>query len=181
MGATPRKSMKDAVIEYVLDRPKQRVKVTEIARQLHASKGYVSKTVSNMKKDGLIKNSLVNLGDPYVRSLKTSINLDKIRRSGIISAIKRIGVRGAGLYGSWANGTNTEDSDIDLWLKLSGDTAAILVGGLRQQIIERLHVEPQIIILGQNKINALRKDNEVFYFTLLFGSIILMGEGIGQI
>ena len=174
------KRIKDSIIEYVLDRPRQRVRVTETARQLHISKGYVSKTIYGMRKEGLVKGSFVNMADPYVRSLKVSINLHRIKTSGVILEIRRLGVSGAGLYGSWANGTNTEDSDIDIWLKTSDKIGALELSRLSKKVGEVLKVRPQIITLDSEHIKRLRKNNEVFYFTLALSSIILVGDGLGQ-
>jgi len=180
MDIFPYGGIKGRVTEYLLDRPKERVKVTAIAKQLHVSKGHVSEVIKKLKKDGFIRDSVVNLEDPYIRSLKVAVNLSRIKESGTIAAIKKLHVDGAGLYGSWANGTNTEESDIDVWVKSGSKIRAIDIAGLSRHIGESLHVEPQILILDKDKIKKLKDDNPIFYFTLLFGSVLLFGESIGQ-
>jgi len=180
MDIFPYGGIKGRVIECLLDRPREKVKVTAVAKQLHASKGHVSEVIKKLKEDGLIKDGVVNLGDPYVRSLRVTVNLSKIKESGIITAIKKLHVDSAGLYGSWANGTNTEGSDVDIWIKTGNRIRAIDIAGLSRHVGGSLHVEPQILVLDQEKLKRLKEDNPIFYFTLLFGSIILAGEGIGQ-
>jgi len=180
MEIFPDGSVRGRTTEYILTHPKKKIKVTEIARELAVSKGHVSEVISDLKKEGIVKKSMVDLTNPYVRALKIAININKIKKSGVISKIRSLGIEKAGLYGSWANGNNTEESDIDIWVKPDDVMKGIDIAKLSDNIRKTLKIEPQIVVLSEEKLKRLKEDNEVFYFTLVLGSIILMGEGIGR-
>ncbi|MDE1874269.1 MAG: nucleotidyltransferase domain-containing protein [Candidatus Micrarchaeota archaeon] len=180
MEIFPYGDVKGRVLTYILDRPTARVRVSRIAEKVGASKGHVSEVISGLKREGIIRKDMVDLKNPYVRSLKIAINVNKISRGGIIPILKTLNPEGAGLYGSWANGTNTEESDIDMWVKTEDAVSALKKAELRSRIGKILGVEPQIIMLGEEQIKKLKDGNEVFYFSLLMGSIVLFGENVGR-
>jgi len=180
MDIFPRNDIKDSVMVYILDRPETEIKVTVIANELKVSKGHVSEAVKHLKNYGLIRKNKVDIGSPYVRSLKIAINISKIIKSGIIRKIEKLGVETAGIYGSWARGMNTENSDIDIWIKTPKDFKAIDVARISSEVRYALNIQPQILVLNRDKIDKIKNDNSVFYFSLIFGSIILLGDGIGR-
>lgn len=178
MDIFPYKSVKGKVIEYVLDRPNSEVSVTAISRELEISKGHVSEVISSLKQENIIRQGRVNLGNPYVRSLKIAINMNKIVKTGVISLLENLKVEAAGLYGSWAKGTNSEESDIDIWIKKEGDIKMIQIAEFSGKLREALNIQPQVLVLNNDKIRSLKKDNAIFYFSLLLGSMKLIGEGL---
>ena len=180
MDIFPQNNVKDAAIAYILDRPKAEVKVTAIAKELKLSKGHVSEAIKYLKAVGIIKGNKANLENPYVRSLKIAINMNKIIKFGIINKIKRLGVESAGVYGSWTKGTNNEDSDLDLWINTAKDIRAIDVARISGEISTSLSIETHILMLNKDKIDRIKRDNTVFYFSLVFGSMILIGDDIGK-
>ena len=83
-------------------------------------------------------------------------------------------IEAAGLYGSCAKGENTDKSDVDLWIRVkdvSDDKAASLTTTMNKQI---KNVKP--LFLTTKKIEKMKKDDVLFYYSLSFGSIVLYGE-----
>jgi predicted nucleotidyltransferase len=81
-----------------------------------------------------------------------------------------------GLYGSCVKGTNIEDSDIDLWVKIKKvkeEELSKLTNELKRKD-ER--IKP--LFLTKEKIEVFKKEDIVFYYSLVFGSITLYGEEI---
>jgi predicted nucleotidyltransferase len=78
-----------------------------------------------------------------------------------------------GLYGSCSKGENTEDSDVDLWVRL-GETTESKKAALAALLRKRIrNVKP--LFLSSEKIVELREKEELFYHALSFGSVTLYG------
>ena len=83
-------------------------------------------------------------------------------------------VEAAGLYGSCAKGENTDDSDVDLWIKMK-DASDEKVASLTALLSKKIrNVKP--LFLTAKRIEKIKKSDELFYHSLSFGSIILFGE-----
>ncbi|MBN1522384.1 MAG: nucleotidyltransferase domain-containing protein [Candidatus Aureabacteria bacterium] len=153
------------------------ISVNSIAKQLKLSKGLVSKYFSILLKENILRksdNKLAVADSPSVKGIKILLNLEGID----YKAFKKYPfVISAGLYGSCAKGENTEESDVDLWVRVkeaSEKELASLTAILRKKIRK---VKP--IILTDSKIEKLMKEDVLFYHSLAFGSIILYGDKNG--
>ncbi|MFQ6121162.1 MAG: nucleotidyltransferase domain-containing protein, partial [Methanosarcinales archaeon] len=85
-------------------------------------------------------------------------------------------VKGVGLYGSCARGENTEDSDIDVWIKIKTrdeDELAKLTGALK-----RISGKISPLYLTSEKLEVLKRTDKPFYNSLVYGSIKIYGEVI---
>jgi predicted nucleotidyltransferase len=85
-------------------------------------------------------------------------------------------VRSAGLYGSIVKGTNTRDSDIDLWIQVDVAEEEEVAGMLANLRKGYGNVKP--IILTEGKVALLKERDPLFYHALAFGSIVIYGEGL---
>ncbi|MCP2520900.1 nucleotidyltransferase domain-containing protein [SCandidatus Aminicenantes bacterium Aminicenantia_JdfR_composite] len=85
-------------------------------------------------------------------------------------------IKGVGLYGSCVKGTNREDSDIDLWIKVEKVKEEELSKLTNELKRKNERIKP--LFLTKEKIEFLKKEDTVFYYSLVFGSIILYGEEI---
>ena len=136
------------ITEYLLNNPGKRIKVTYVAKELKVSKASVSLTVKELAEDGIVKGLYIDMKSPRTRAFKIMINVNSIVKNGVIEALKKYAL-GIGLYGSWVKGTNTEDSDIDIWIKpkymLKQSGTAIL----SKEIRERLGVDAEVLILSK--------------------------------
>ena len=162
------------ILENVIFRERE-FGVNEIAKQLNLSKGLVSKYFEILVNEcvlGRKRRKFYVQNNILVRSLKILFNLQKIDPK-IFRKYKF--VRAAGIYGSSVKGTNTESSDVDLWVKvekLKEESGIIkLASELRRKIRN-----VKVLFLDGGKIRMLREKDPLFYYSLYFGSIIIYGE-----
>jgi len=148
--------------------------VNEIAKEVKLSKGLVSKYFDILVKEKILgkkKRKYYVKSNVLVKSLKILLNLTKIDLK-IFKKYKF--VKAAGIYGSCVKGTNTENSDVDLWIKVSN---------LNQKSIPKLTSELRkkvenikILVLDDEKLERLKKEDPLFYYSLYFGSVLIFGK-----
>ena len=148
--------------------------VSEIARKLRLSKGLVSKYFEILIKEKIIKktnNKFRVASNHLVKAIKIIFNLQKFNLK-LFRKYKF--VKAVGLYGSCAKGTNTESSDVDLWIKV-GNLKEKKIIELASKLREKVE-NIKILFLDDNKIEFLKKKDPLFYYSLYFSSIIIYGE-----
>jgi len=154
------------------------VRVSKVAKETGTSKGLVSKYLNALISAGIVEkenNHFLVVDGLSSRVAKIFLNLATI--SPNIFA-KYPDVMSVGIYGSTVKGTNTLNSDLDLWIYHSETTPEVL-----SQITRDLQgygdVSP--LYLDDEKIALLKRDDPVFYYSLFFGSIMLLGESLESI
>jgi len=149
--------------------------VTETSRGSKISKGLVSKYLNLLVEENILEknNSLFRVKNTTsTKALKilltlTSINTDLFKENPVIQS--------AGIYGSTVKGTNTKDSDIDLWI-LHRPASTAELSKITKELTTQHNIKP--LYLTVEKIEELRTNDPVFYYNLLFSSITLYGEGL---
>ena len=146
--------------------------VNEIANKSKLSKGLVSKYFNILLKEVIIKKANRKfLVDDNTRSLKILLNIQKID----INIFKRYDfVKAVGLYGSCAKGTNTENSDVDIWIKIENGNQEDTIN-LTSNLLKTVD-NVKILLLDDKKLDILKKEDTLFYYSLYFGSIIIYGK-----
>ena len=152
----------------------QPISVNVIANRLKLSKGLVSKYLDVLLRKGITKKSngkYLIVDSPITKAAKILLNI-----TGIDAKIfaKFDFIEAAGLYGSCTKGENTDKSDIDIWIKIkdvNDEKAASLTAVMNKRI-----KNVKLLFLSTKKIEKMKKDDELFYHSLSFGSIILYGE-----
>jgi len=117
-------SQRIKILEAVIFRTDS-VSVNNIASQLKLSKGLVSKYFQILLKEQILKKEkgkLVVADNASVKAVKILLN---VRRIDTRTFGKYPFVTAVGLYGSCARGENTEDSDVDLWVRVKDVDTAI--------------------------------------------------------
>lgn len=168
---------RERIIEYILDNPTKKIKVRELAKRLRLSPAHVSRTLKILARSNIFKENIVDLSNPYVRALKIFFNIKKLHEK-IMKILKRIEALGIGIYGSWSSGSNYEDSDLDIWIKVQKHPGERKIATLSNDIRRILGRNVQILVLTPERIDRLKKDDPIFYYSLVFGSITLYGEAI---
>jgi predicted nucleotidyltransferase len=165
------------LINYILDNPEHEPAVEELSRTLKLSKGFVSQYLKLLEENKILKKNKkyrVNLENPLTKGLKILLNLERIE----VKKFKKIpSLLGVGLYGSWANGTNKKDSDVDFWVKVKKYPPEEVLARVAAELRKKLG-RVQILILQPERIENMRKNDPIFYHSLVFGSIVLLGEGL---
>jgi predicted nucleotidyltransferase len=90
--------------------------------------------------------------------------------------------RGIGIYGSFARGTNTIGSDLDLWI-LVGKYAPeieLKVAELQHALSHTIGYEVHTLLLTKEKLQELSLKDSPFYFEFMKDHIVLRGEGIDK-
>ncbi|MBI4991436.1 nucleotidyltransferase domain-containing protein [Candidatus Gottesmanbacteria bacterium] len=151
----------------------QPIRVNVVAARLKISKGLVSKYFDVLLREGIAKKSngkYLIVDSAVTKGTKILLNVADID-TGIFKKLDF--VEAVGLYGSCAKGENTDESDVDLWIKVkdeSDEKAASLSAQMNKKI---KNVKP--LFLTTKKIEKIKKGDELFYHSLAFGSIILYG------
>jgi predicted nucleotidyltransferase len=80
------------------------------------------------------------------------------------------------MYGSWAEGTNTTESDIDLWVYCKTLPPGTEVAELERDISRALSAEVHVLMLSPDKIMTMKNSDEPFYRSFTKQSVTLEGE-----
>ena len=166
-------SQRIKILEAVIFRTGS-VSVNNIASQLGLSKGLLSKYFQILLKAQILKKEkgkLVVDDNASVKAVKILLN---VRRIDTRIFSKYPFVTAVGLYGSCARGENTEDSDVDLWVRVK-DVKETKIASLTSEINKKIK-NAKLLFLSDKKIEKLRKEDIMFYYSLSFGSIILYGD-----
>lgn len=155
------------------------LKVEKTAKELDISKGMISQFFRILfdyeileKKDGRI---FTNFQNYKTMELKRFLNV-----SGLdVSELKKIKeVIGIGVYGSWVSGTNTKESDLDVWIKTKKHPPESRIAEVQGEIRRKKGYNAHILVLSAERIGKLKKSDPVFFYSLAYGSILLWGENI---
>ena len=153
------------------------VSVNSTARNTGLSKGLVSKYFGILTKTGVLKriNGRLTVSDSSItKGIKILLNIESIdlrlfRKFPFVESV--------GLYGSCAKGENSSDSDIDIWIKIKATSDENLAS--LSSLIHRNLENSEIIFVTGEKIRKMQEEDELFYHSLVFGSIVLMGDENG--
>lgn len=147
--------------------------VNNIASKLKLSKGLVSKYFDILLKAGILKKIKVKFSitnSPLIKGIRILLNIRNINSK----MFKKYSfITSVGLYGSCANGENTEDSDIDLWIKIDSVNEKELAP-LTSELNKKIK-NGKPLFLTNKKMEKIKQEDPLFYHSLVFGSIILCG------
>ncbi len=169
---------REKILDYLLAHPSEEIIMRELARKLSLSAGQIHKYVGILKKEGLFKGNRLK-ETPLTSSLRLLWNLKRIEGAGITGILRRrFGkAAGIGMYGSWASGTNSEGSDLDLWVKTETEPKDIEIAEARKELESKLGAPVDIVIASPKRLERFREKSDAFYFSLYNGKV-LWGEGL---
>lgn len=160
------------VLSFLLNYPSRSYMEKEIARATKVSKSAVNEALKELAKDKLILQEKkgrmsfysVDLNDPVIRRLKSTENVSLLRP--LVEQLKKVSQKII-LFGSFAEGTNVEDSDIDLFV-LSDQPEDV------QGIIQKSPLTEKIqpVIKKPSEFISLDKKKPLFYQEIERGIIL---------
>jgi predicted nucleotidyltransferase len=170
---------REKIMIFLLDNPSKSHRVREVAKLLGVSVGGVSNYFSRLTKAGIVKRKknvfILNAENPLTRSVKIVMNISRLT----VAPLKKIpGIEGIGLYGSWASGTNNENSDIDVWIKTKKRVSEEMIAKVSAALNRKMKRNVQLIVIDPEKNKLLAKNDPIFYHSLVFGSLVLYGRSI---
>lgn len=151
--------------------------VNSTARNTGLSKGLVSKYFEILTKKGVLKRAdgkLIVSDSSITKGIKILLNIENIdlrifRKFPFVESV--------GLYGSCTKGENNTDSDIDIWIKIKATSDENLAS--LSSLVHRSLENSKIVFVTGEKIRKMQEEDELFYHSLVFGSIVLMGDENG--
>jgi predicted nucleotidyltransferase len=150
--------------------------VNKVSKKVGLSKALVSIYFKHLLTEGVLRREnneyRVQDGTP-TKAIRILLNLSSFSTDFFS---RRPFIRSAGLYGSSVKGTNTEGSDVDLWIiteDVDQETLASLTGDLKKTFGD---VKP--LYLTREKLELLKKTDATFYHSLVFGSVTIHGDDI---
>ena len=169
---------REKILGYLLTRPSEEMTMRALAGKLGLSAGQIHKYFGILRKEGLFEGDRLKEG-PLTASLRLLWNVKRIEEAGVVEILRRRirKVAGIGIYGSWAAGTNSEDSDLDLWVKTEAEPLDDLeIAKARKELESKLGVPADIVIASSERLKRFREKSDAFYFSLYNGRL-LWGEG----
>ncbi|MGM5485050.1 MAG: nucleotidyltransferase domain-containing protein [Nanobdellota archaeon] len=109
----------------------------------------------------------INRENPEVRLIRSLLNYNRLISTKSYKKLKKLGK--IGVYGSFANGTDDEYSDIDLWIKT--DKKSVEIAGLFRSLEKELNMKVNPSVLTDSKIRSLEKEDPEFYLRLRLNSV----------
>ena len=165
------------VLRYVMFRSVFRV--AEVSRATGVTKGLVSRYLRLLEEYGLLQKEWREYSPhdgAHSRAIKLLLNLERID----LSALSLGSARGLGLYGSWARGTNHQESDLDVWIKADSLPPESVLARLQKDLSQQAEGEVNLLVLTPEKLERLKREDLPFYNSLFMNSITLKGEPIEE-
>ena len=165
------------ILSYVMFRKSFRA--VEVSRDTGVTKGLVSRYLRILEVQGLLQKK----GREYSprdgarsRAIRLLLNLERID----LSALSLGSARGIGLYGSWARGTNDQESDLDVWIKADSLPGQSILARLQRDLSIQTGSEVNLLTLTPEKLERLKIEDPPFYNSLVMDSVTLKGEGLEE-
>ncbi len=161
------------ILEFIIDKVDS-FGVNSTSSSTGVSKALVSKYLKILERHNIVQKVNGNYhikNSPITKGIKILIKLENIPVD-IFS--KYDCVNAVGIYGSAAKGEYTSESDTDIWIyveRIDEEQLASLSSELRNYISNI-----SILNLTSDKLMQLKEKDKVFYYSLVFGSIIIYGD-----
>lgn len=144
----------------------------EIAEKTDTSPASVHKSTLLFNKLGFVMEKTVknkkiittNRNNILLKKIKSLINVYEMQNNKNFKKLEGYG--NVGIYGSFANGEDAAESDVDLWLYSNKKINKIEIRNIVREMERSLEKEVKLLILNDNKIKMLREKDPEFYFRL---------------
>ncbi len=156
---------------------KKIIRVNRLANKLKFSKGLVSKYLDILVKESILKRSngkFLVTNSAATKSFRIMLNIKRIP----VDILKKYNfIKASGVYGSCSKGENDQDSDVDIWIRID-ETSNQKLAEFAAKFKKKIE-QANLLFLTDKKIEKIKKEDPLFYHSLVFGSINIYGEGHG--
>ncbi len=161
------------LLSHILLHPSEEIVPDRIARKVGVSKSQAHKYVGILRENGIIKGKALQ-DTPLVRALRALFNIEMLERANAIALLRRHfpKAKGIGMFGSFASGANSEDSDLDIWVKTADEPSDLEVARAKKELGEKLGAQVDIVVATHQRLQRLREKSDAFYFSLYNGKIL---------
>lgn len=168
---------RERILKYLLYSQGEKT-MREIAKEAKVSPAQVHKYLGILEKAGIGKGARL-LEIPKVHAIRLAQNLGMLEKANLVGALRKSipGVKGIGIFGSWASGANQKGSDIDVWVKVEKEPEVLKAAEARKALEKKLGVGVDLVFLDEKRVKGHMEKNPVFYFSLHY-SVLLWGEGV---
>jgi uncharacterized protein len=168
-------------LAYFMENPYEEIYLREFGRKLAISPNTSQRFLDSFLDEGFVteikKGNLryfkANMDSVLFRQIKLAYSIKKIEKSGIIGALKGINVSHAVLFGSVAEGKDSQDSDIDLLIIGTSKKAA---QEAMRKIEGKMDKEINFHFFHYDEWRDQAEKNRAFYLEVISKGICLIGE-----
>lgn len=146
--------------------------IREISENTGTSPAQVHQAVKLFKKSGFIKEKKLknkkilsfDRDNQLLGKIRQLINIYEMQNHSSFKELKKHG--SVGIYGSFAAGKDSPESDIDLWIYARDHVDAIKLKSITRKIEIEFKKEVKLLVLNDKKIKDLKEKDPEFYFRL---------------
>lgn len=167
---------REKILDYLLKYPTKKINMNKLARDLDLSPGQIHKYVSILRKEKIIAND--QLKEFHITfALRLLLNHKRIQKANIVKILHNSfpQLKGLGIFGSWARGTNLEGADLDIWLKMEDEPNDLEIAKAKRAIERKIKVPVDLVIASPKRLKHIKEKSDAFYFSLYSG-INIWGE-----
>lgn len=167
------------VLSLFMDNPYEKHYLREAARRLKISPMTLKRSLDFLLKNNLIlkeksKNQILysaNIQNPAFRHIKISRSLSVLMQKGIVEFIKEKvpSVSSIILYGSYAKGEETKDSDMDILIITS------VKRNISGELTSLLRRDANLSLFSPSEWSRQAKTNRAFYLDVITEGVVLYG------
>jgi predicted nucleotidyltransferase len=153
--------------------------VSEVSRATGINKGLVSRYLRYLAERGIVRRDgrrYSPIDGALSRAVKLLLNLENID----LPSLSLDNAKGFGLYGSWANGTNDRDSDLDVWISAEVLPPESDLARLQRDLSLQTGSEVNLLVLTPGKLERIKLEDSPFFNSLIMGSMTLKGEPLEE-
>jgi predicted nucleotidyltransferase len=153
--------------------------VAEVSMATGVTKGLVSRYLRLLVEYGLLQKEgrVYSPHDgAHSRAVKLLLNLERID----LSTLSLGSAEGLGLYGSWARGTNHQESDLDVWVRADCLPKENVLARLQRDLSIQADSKVNLLVLTPEKLERLKIEDIPFYNSLVMSSVTLKGEPLEE-
>ncbi len=165
---------RERILEHILEM--NELGMGEVAKALNVSKGLVSLYLTELMEIGLVKKKgrkFVLVSGPELRETKRFLNFWNLREK--VLPLWGNWIKALGVYGSFARGKNSKQSDVDVWVFVD-DTDPLKLMEFKEKLEKALEREVDLLVLTRDKMTRLKKENPHLYWSIKLSSLVLWGD-----